>query len=56
MGVDPSLESLAALIVQAEAARQLHDGSANDVLQQFWAAKAALDPGTLLRSFNSMIF
>lgn len=47
MGVDPSLESLAALIVQAEAARQLHDGSANDVLQQFWAAKAALDPGTV---------
>lgn len=47
MGVAPALENLAALIVQAEAARVLHDGSANDILEQFWAAKAALNPGTV---------
>jgi len=54
MGVAPALENLAALIVQAEAARQLHDGSANAVLQQFWAAKAALDPGTQATYANDL--
>ena len=39
MGVDGSLEDLAALIVQAQAAWDYHDGgSLNDLLVQFWDA------------------
>lgn len=37
MGVDGSLDDLAALIVQAQAAWDVHDGAAlNDLLVQFW--------------------
>jgi hypothetical protein len=54
MGVNPALEDLAQYIVEAQAAYSLHDGSANDVLQAFWAAKAALDPGTLATYANDI--
>ncbi len=48
IGVDPSLDSLAAFIVQGQAAWATHDGATlNSLLQQFWTAEGALDPSTL---------
>jgi hypothetical protein len=47
MGVDPSLDSLAAYIVQASNAYFAHDYSTmNSLLESFWSAESALNPGT----------
>lgn len=48
MGVDPSLDSLAAYIVQGDAAWSTHDGATlNNLLQGFWSAATGWDPSVL---------
>jgi hypothetical protein len=57
IGVDPSLESLAAFIVTAQTAWQSHDGqTVNDQLEQFWSAEQNWDQSTLQnQSYGSLI-
>jgi len=56
MGVSPALESLAAYIIQAQAAWDQKDGATvNDLLQAFWTAKAQLDPGTASTYQNDIV-
>jgi hypothetical protein len=57
LGVDPSLDSIAAYIVAAQQAWTSHDaGTVNDQLQALWSAEAALDPSTLQgQSVGSLI-
>jgi len=57
IGVDPSLDALAAFIVQGQAAWTTHDGATlNNLLQSFWAAEQALDPSALSgQSYGSLI-
>ena len=48
MGVDPSLDSLAAYIVQGQTAWQTHDGATlNNLLQGFWSAAAGWNSSAL---------
>jgi hypothetical protein len=55
MGVDPSLDSLAAYIVQASNAYFSHDyATMNNLLESFWSAKSALNPGTLATFQNDV--
>jgi hypothetical protein len=57
IGVDPSLEPLAATIVQGQTAWQSHDGATlNNLLQSFWSAAASWDPTTLQnQSYGSLL-
>jgi hypothetical protein len=57
MGVDPSLEALAAYLVQGQSAWTTHDGGAlNDALQAFWNAKGSIPSDTLAgQSYGSLI-